>query len=66
MIDDILAAGGHLRLRGVPYRYSDVELYLLEGIRGGDATSREIQFVIDRDRVRLREMNQGSRAKGRP
>jgi hypothetical protein len=58
MIDDIMAAGGHLRLRGVPYRYTATELGLLKGIRGGDATSREIQFVIDRDRVRAREFQE--------
>jgi hypothetical protein len=55
MVDDVLAADGYRRLRGVPYRYSAKDLDLLKGIRGGDATSREVQFVIDRDRVRARE-----------
>lgn len=55
MINQILDAGGEINLRGVPYRYSAAEVNLLMGIRPGDATSRSIQFVIDRERARDRE-----------
>ncbi len=55
MINEILDAGGNIVLNGVPYRYSKSEMKLLMGIRPGDVTSRSIQFVIDRARVRDRE-----------
>ena len=55
MINDILDAGGEVVINGVPYRYSSSEVKLLMGIRPGDATSRSVQFVIDRERARDRE-----------
>ncbi len=55
MINRILDSGGTLRMRGVTYRYSPAEVDLLKGIRSGDCSSREIQFVIDRERARDRE-----------
>ncbi len=57
MINDILDAGGEITLRGVPYRYSAAEVDLLKGIRTGDTTSREIQFVVDRELSRDREFS---------
>ncbi len=56
MINDILDGGGVVVLKGVPYRYSAGEVDLLMGIRPGSTTSREIQFVIDRERARDRIM----------
>jgi len=58
MIDDILDAGGEIRLKGVPYRYTSAEVDHLKGIRPGDSTSREIQFVVDRERARDREFSE--------
>jgi hypothetical protein len=55
MINDILDGGGEIWLKGVPYRYSPGEVDLLMGIRPGSTTSREIQFVIDRERARDRQ-----------
>ena len=57
MIDDILDAGGEIRLKGVPYRYTAAEVDFLKGIRPGDSTTREIQFVVDRERARDREFS---------
>jgi hypothetical protein len=57
MINDILDAGGEITLRGVPYRYTAAEVDLLKGIRTGDTTSREIQFVVDRELSRDREFS---------
>ena len=57
MIDDILDAGGEITLKGVPYRYTAAEVDLLKGIRPGESTSREIQFVVDRERARDREFS---------
>jgi hypothetical protein len=57
MIDDILDAGGAITLKGVPYRYTAVEIDLLKGLRPGDSTTREIQFVVDRERARDREFS---------
>ena len=57
MIDDILDAGGAITLKGVPYRYTAAEIDLLKGIRPGDSTTREIQFVVDRERARDREFS---------
>jgi hypothetical protein len=54
MINRILDAGGQIYLRGVHYRYSAAEVDMLMGIRPGDATSRSVQFVIDRERARDR------------
>jgi hypothetical protein len=56
MLNDILDNGGETVLKGVPYRYTAAEIDLLKGIRPGDATSREIQFVVDRELARDREM----------
>ncbi len=55
MINDILDSGGEIVMKGVPYRYTAAEVDLLKGIRSGDSSSREIQFVIDRERARDRE-----------
>jgi len=55
MVNDVLAAGGTLTLKGVPYRYTPSEIALLGGVRPADATSREIQFVVDRELARDRE-----------
>jgi hypothetical protein len=57
MIDQILNAGGELTLRGVPYRYTPAEVDLLKGLRPGEATTREVQFVVDRERARDREFS---------
>jgi len=54
MIRDILDAGGEIRLRGVSYRYTASEVDLLEGVRPGDSSAREIQFVVDRNQARGR------------
>lgn len=56
MINDISDAGGTITIKNVPYRYSPAEIDLLKGIRPGDATSREIQFVVDRELARDMEM----------
>jgi hypothetical protein len=58
MINQILDAGGHIYLHGVPYRYSAAEVDMLMGIRPGDATSRSVQFVIDRERARDRRFQE--------
>jgi len=55
MVNDILDAGGTIRINGVPYRYTPSEMKLMMGIMPGSATSRSIQFVIDRERMRDRE-----------
>jgi len=52
MINDILDNGGEITLKGVPYRYTAAEVDMLMGIRTGDATSRQVQFVVDRERAR--------------
>ena len=57
MINQVLDAGGELTLRGVPYRYTAAEVNLLMGVRPGSATSRMIQFVFDRERMRDREFS---------
>ena len=49
MIHSILDAGGEIQLKGVPYRYTPAEMDLMKGIRPGQATSRSIQFVVDRE-----------------
>ena len=56
MINRVLDAGGDLVLKGVHYRYSAAEVNLLMGVRPGSTTSREVQFVFDRERMRDREM----------
>jgi len=57
MINDVLDAGGEININGVPYRYTAAEVDLLKGIRPGDTTSREIQFVVDRELSRDREFS---------
>ncbi len=59
MIKDLLDAGGEIMLNGVPYRYSAAEIALLKGIRPGAAGPHYVQFVIDREQVRDKEMQQG-------
>jgi len=58
MIHDILDSGGEIQLKGVPYRYSAAEVDLLKGIRPGDVSSRDIQFVVDRERARDSEFQE--------
>ena len=58
MVHDILEAGGELHYKGVPYRYTAAEVDLLKGIRPGEATSRRIQFVIDRELARDKEFQE--------
>lgn len=57
MVNDILDAGGEIVINGVPYRYSPSEMKLMMGLRPGEATSRSVQFVIDRERMRDREFS---------
>ena len=56
-VNDILDAGGTIRINGVPYRYTPSEMKLMMGFRPGEATSRSVQFVIDRERMRDREFS---------
>lgn len=58
MLSDVDKSGGEIVLKGVPYRYTPAELQMLKGIRPGDASSRDIQFVLDRERVRDLEFSQ--------
>lgn len=58
MLNDISDNGGEIVMKGVPYRYTPGEIDLLKGVRPADATSREIQFVLDRELVRDRDMSQ--------
>lgn len=55
MINDILDAGGTIRIKGVPYRYTPDEMKLMMGIMPGEASSRSLQFIVDRERARDRE-----------
>ncbi len=57
MVNQILDAGGEITLKGVPYRYGADEVNLLMGIRTGSATSRMVQFIFDRERMRDREFS---------
>ena len=57
MLNDISDNGGSIVLKGVPYRYTAAEVDLLKGVRPGDATTRELQFVLDRELVRDREFS---------
>ena len=57
MSKELLRAGGWLTMEGVPYRYTKDEIAMLLGLRPGDATSRQIWFVIDRELARDREMS---------
>jgi len=54
-VNDILDAGGTIRINGVPYRYSPSEMRLMMGFMPGEATSRSVQFVVNRERARDRE-----------
>ncbi len=55
MVQDLLKAGGRITIKGVPYRYTPEEIEWFKGLRPGDCSSREIQFVIDRELMRDRE-----------
>ena len=55
MVNDVIDADGTLTIDGVPYRYTRNEVALLNGLRTGSVSSREVQFVVDRDRARERE-----------
>ena len=57
MVNDLLDAGGTIRIKGVPYRYTPLEMKLMMGIMPGTATSRSVQFFIDRERMRDREFS---------
>ena len=57
MVNDILDAGGNIKINGVPYRYTPSEMKLMMGFMPGEATSRSVQFVIDRERMRDREFS---------
>ena len=57
MINDVLDAGGEIRMKGVSYRYTAAEMDLLKGIRSGDSSSQEIHFVVDRELARDREFS---------
>ena len=56
MIEKILDAGGDIPIGGVPYRYTPAEIKLLMALRPGDASSREVQFVFDRNQMRDKEI----------
>ncbi len=57
MINDILDAGGYIRIKGVPYRYSASEVKMMQGFRSARVTPASIQYVIDRDRARARDLS---------
>lgn len=57
MINDILDAGGYIKINGVPYRYSPSEVKMMQGFRSSRVTANSIQFVIDRDRARERDLS---------
>ncbi len=57
MIGDVLASGGEIHMKGVAYRYTAAEVDLVKGIRPAGATSRELQFVVDRELARDREFS---------
>lgn len=56
MFTEISRAGGYLDIYSVPYRYTPAEIALLKGIRPGDTTSKSIQFIVDRELARDKEM----------
>ncbi|HCY87737.1 MAG TPA: hypothetical protein DHV36_21560 [Desulfobacteraceae bacterium] len=56
MVNDILDAGGTIRLKGIPYRYTPSEMRLMMGLMPGEATTRSIRFMVDRERARQREL----------
>lgn len=56
MLNDVSDSGGTVMMKGVPYRYTAAEVDLLKGIRPADATSLSIQFLLDRELARDREM----------
>lgn len=57
MVREIVKAGGVLNLEGQYYNYGRDEIAMLYGLRPGGATSREIQFVVDRELAQDREMS---------
>jgi len=56
MVNDILDAGGTIRLKGIPYRYTPDEMRLMMGLMPGEATTRAVQFMVDRERARQRRL----------
>ena len=56
MVNDILDAGGTIRLKGIPYRYTPGEMSLMMGLTPGENTTRTIQFVVDAERARQRKL----------
>ena len=56
MVNDILDAGGTIRLKGIPYRYTPGELRLMMGLMPGEATTRSVRFVVDAERARQRRL----------
>lgn len=57
MLHDIFDSDGNIMLKGVAYRYSAAEIDLLKGMRPGSASSRDIQFVMDRELARDRDFS---------
>lgn len=51
MISDVVNSGGEAVINGVPYRYTAAEVDLLRAVRPANATSLEIQFIVDLDRA---------------
>ena len=49
---DVVDSGGTVTIKGMTYRYSAGEVDVLKGIRQLDSTSREIIFIVDRERAR--------------
>jgi hypothetical protein len=57
LADRLLAAGGRTRLGQTSFDYSPSEIALLRGLRVVSATSKGVQFMIDRERARDREFS---------
>lgn len=57
LINDILDAGGYIKVNGVPYRYYPHEVKMMQGFRSSRVTSQSVTFIIDRDRMRARDLS---------
>jgi hypothetical protein len=57
MTRELFQTGGVLPAAEEGYAYPLAEIAMLRGLRAGDATSRKIHFVIDRELARDREMS---------
>ncbi len=60
MIDDVYTSGGELVMNGVPYRYTANEIEMLRAIRPAQASSMEVQFMVDRELARNADFTQGN------